>query len=127
MDVRCAQGGYGNVVIIQHGQTYKTLYAHISKFRRGIRKGARVKQGQTIAYVGSTGLATGPHLHYEFYVNGAVRNPVTVKLPKAKSIPKSELADFLSRTKPLLAELNTGVGATQYATAAPAKAATKRL
>lgn len=101
------KGGYGNVVILQHGQTYKTLYAHISKFRKGIRRGARVKQGQVIAYVGSTGLATGPHLHYEFYVNGAVRNPVTVKLPKAKSIPKSELPNFAQQTKTLLAELES--------------------
>ncbi|MBX2858046.1 MAG: peptidoglycan DD-metalloendopeptidase family protein [Cellvibrionaceae bacterium] len=104
------KGGYGNVVILQHGQTYKTLYAHISKFRGGIRRGKRVKQGQVIAYVGSTGLATGPHLHYEFYVNGAVRNPVTVRLPKAKSIPKKELARFAKQTQMLLAELDSGTG-----------------
>ena len=100
------KGGYGNVVIVQHGQTYKTLYAHISKFRKGIRKGVRVKQGQVIAYVGSTGLATGPHLHYEFYVNGAVRNPVRVQLPKAQSIAKSELPRFLQQTQALMAELD---------------------
>ena len=111
------KGGYGNVVIIQHGQTYKTLYAHISKFRKGIRTGKRVKQGQVIAYVGSTGLATGPHLHYEFYVNGAVRNPVTVKLPKAKAIAKEKLPRFLAQTKPLLAELAPDRdGGSQYAT-----------
>lgn len=109
------KGGYGNVVIIQHGQTYKTLYAHISKFRKGIRAGARVKQGQTIAYVGSTGLATGPHLHYEFYVNGSVRNPVTVKLPKAKAIAKAELPRFLNATQPLLAELDPTSGSTKLA------------
>ncbi len=102
------KGGYGNVVIVQHGQTYKTLYAHISKFRKGIRKGARVKQGQVIAYVGSTGLATGPHLHYEFYVNGAVRNPVRVALPKAQSVPKEEMARFLKQTQSLMAELDAG-------------------
>jgi murein DD-endopeptidase MepM/ murein hydrolase activator NlpD len=100
------KGGYGNVVIIQHGQTYKTLYAHMSKFGRGIRRGTTVNQGQTIGYVGSTGLATGPHLHYEFYVNGAVRNPVTVKLPKAKSIPNSEKKRFFAQTKPALALLS---------------------
>ena len=109
------KGGYGNVVIIQHGQTYKTLYAHISKFRKGIRRGARVKQGQVVAYVGSTGLATGPHLHYEFYVNGSVRNPVTVKLPKAKSIAKSELTRFTEQTKTLLAELDSGVNTVNVA------------
>ncbi|SMF59310.1 Membrane proteins related to metalloendopeptidases [Alteromonadaceae bacterium Bs31] len=109
------KGGYGNVVIIQHGQTYKTLYAHISKFRKGIRKGARVKQGQTIAYVGSTGLATGPHLHYEFYVNGAVRNPLTVKLPKAQAVPKDELQRFYRATQALLAELNPEAATTKVA------------
>ncbi len=109
------KGGYGNVVIIQHGQTYKTLYAHISKFRKGIRNGVRVKQGQTIAYVGSTGLATGPHLHYEFYVNGAVRNPLTVKLPKAQAVPKDELQRFYQATQPLLAELNPAAKTTKVA------------
>jgi len=109
------KGGYGNVVIVQHGQTYKTLYAHISKFRRGIRKGVRVKQGQVIAYVGSTGLATGPHLHYEFYVNGAVRNPVTIKLPKAQSVSKAELQRFYQQTQPLLAELDPQMNTTNIA------------
>jgi murein DD-endopeptidase MepM/ murein hydrolase activator NlpD len=111
------KGGYGNVVQIQHGQTYKTLYAHMSKFRRGIKKGATVKQGQVIGYVGSTGLATGPHLHYEFYVNGAVRNPVTVKLPKARSIASSEMVRFSQQTQPLLASL--GLGTTQLAMKEP--------
>jgi len=110
------KGGYGNVVIIQHGQTYKTLYAHISKFRKGIRRGTRVKQGQVIAYVGSTGLASGPHLHYEFHVNGAVRNPVTVKLPKAQSVPKEERQRFYNQTQPLLAELNPQGRQTKVAT-----------
>lgn len=109
------KNGYGNVVIIQHGQTYKTLYAHISKFRKGIRTGKRVKQGQVIAYVGSTGLATGPHLHYEFHVNGVVRNPVTIKLPKAQSVDKDELQRFYQHTQPLLAELNPQAPATKVA------------
>lgn len=109
------KNGYGNVVIVQHGQTYKTLYAHISKFRKGIRTGKRVKQGQVIAYVGSTGLATGPHLHYEFHVNGVVRNPVTVKLPKAQSVPKADLQRFYQHTQPLLAELNPQAPATKIA------------
>ncbi|WP_246434626.1 OapA family protein [Teredinibacter haidensis] len=109
------KGGYGNVVIIQHGQTYKTFYAHISKFRKGIHKGSRVKQGQVIAYVGSTGLATGPHLHYEFHVNGAVRNPLTVKLPKAKAVPEAELQRFYQHTQPLLAELTPEAPSTKVA------------
>lgn len=112
------KGGYGNTVIIQHGQTYKTLYAHMSKFRRGVRNGSRVKQGQVIGYVGSTGLATGPHLHYEFYVNGAVRNPVTVKLPKANSIAKSERARFMQQTRQVLANMDSFHKETQYAQSA---------
>ncbi len=99
------KGGYGNAVIIQHGQTYRTLYAHMSKFARGVRNGSRIKQGQIIGYVGSTGLATGPHLHYEFYVNGAVRNPVTVPLPKANAIARAELARFHAQTSTALAAL----------------------
>lgn len=99
------KGGYGRTVIIQHGQSYKTLYAHMHKYGRGIRSGKRVKQGQIIGYVGSTGLATGPHLHYEFYLNGSVRNPVRVPLPKAKSIAKSELNNFKLQTKAIVAQL----------------------
>lgn len=93
------KGGYGKAVIIKHGQTYQTLYAHLNQYGRGIKSGTRVKQGQIIGYVGSTGLATGPHLHYEFYVNGAVRNPVTVKLPKADAIPAAEKPRFLAQTQ----------------------------
>lgn len=99
------KGGYGRTVIIQHGQTYRTLYAHMSKYGRGIRSGKRVKQGQIIGYVGSSGLATGPHLHYEFYVNGAVRNPVRVPLPKANSVPRDEMASFKEQTQSIVAKL----------------------
>lgn len=102
------RGGWGNVVIIQHGEQYKTLYAHQQRFARGIRAGARVSQGQVIGYVGSSGLATGPHLHYEFYVNGAVRNPVTVELPEAEPISDGEFAHFEAQTAGLLAMLNDG-------------------
>ena len=89
------RGGYGNVVIIRHGQQYSTLYAHMNSFARGIRTGVRVRQGQTIGTVGMTGLATGPHLHYEFLVNGVHRDPLTVKLPKARGIADNERRDFL--------------------------------
>jgi len=99
------KGGYGKTVIIKHGQVYQTLYAHLNQYGRGIRSGARVKQGQIIGYVGSTGLATGPHLHYEFYVNGAVRNPVTVKLPKADAIASSEKPRFLAQTQKYMTQL----------------------
>lgn len=89
------KGGYGRVVIIQHGQKYSTRYAHLNGYARGIRSGKRVKQGQVIGYVGSSGLATGPHLHYEFQVNGVHRNPLTVPLPKARGIPDQERKEFL--------------------------------
>lgn len=101
------KGGYGKVVIIQHGQTYKTLYAHMNNYARGIRSGSRVRQGQVIGYVGSTGLATGPHLHYEFYVNGAVRNPVTVKLPHANPIARADKDAFLTLARQMEGQLST--------------------
>ena len=100
------KGGYGKTIIIQHGQSYRTLYAHLKGYRKGIRVGKRVKQGQTIGYVGSSGLATGPHLHYEFHVNGRVRNPVTVKLPKAKAVAKAERPRFEKQIAPLVEQLS---------------------
>ncbi|MEX0952135.1 MAG: peptidoglycan DD-metalloendopeptidase family protein [Gammaproteobacteria bacterium] len=101
------KGGYGKTVILEHGGRYQTLYAHMSRYARGLKHGSRVKQGQTIGYVGSTGLATGAHLHYEFLVNGVHRNPVTVKLPEAEGIPRQHLAEFKNRTRPLLASFDT--------------------
>lgn len=99
------KGGYGNAVVIQHGQTYSTLYGHLSKFGRGIREGKRVKQGQIIGYVGSTGWATGPHLHYEFRVNGVHRNPLTVKLPDGAPINKQYREDFLAHAAAIRGQL----------------------
>lgn len=89
------QNGYGNVVIIDHGRGYQTLYAHLKSFARGIKRGAKVQQGKIIAYVGQTGWATGPHLHYEFRINGTHKNPVTVKLPNDAPMPKSDLQKYL--------------------------------
>ena len=100
------KGGYGKAIIIQHGGRYTTLYGHLSRYGRGIKRGKHVNQGQIIGYVGMTGLATGPHLHYEFRVNGVHRNPLTVKLPKAMRIPDDLMAEFKSQTKPLLAQLS---------------------
>lgn len=100
------KGGYGNVVIIQHGQGIATLYGHMNGFAKGVRNGSRVSQGDVIGYVGSTGLASGPHLHYEFHVNGQVRNPVTVPLPKSIGIEKTEIARFTESTRPLIAKLD---------------------
>lgn len=103
---RGTKGGYGSTVVLQHGTQYTTLYAHLSSFKRGQRNGSHVKQGDIIGFVGSSGLATGPHLHYEFRVNGTHRNPLTVKFPDANPIDKKHKAQFLAQTQPLLAQLN---------------------
>ena len=83
-------GGGGNCVVIKHNSTYKTVYAHMSKFAKGIRSGVRVKQAQIIGYVGSTGKSTGPHLHYEVIVNGKKINSQTLKLPSGKVLKNDE-------------------------------------
>lgn len=111
------KGGYGNCIIINHSSGYKTLYGHLHNYAKGMRAGTRVNQGDIIGYVGSTGLASGPHLHYEFHLNGQVRNPVTVPLPKATSIDKSQLAHFNQATQPLIAELDQFSASTQVALA----------
>jgi len=103
---RGKKGGYGNVIFLRHGGKYTTVYGHLSRFAKGIKQGSKVKQGQVIGYVGSTGLATGPHLHYEFRINGVHRNPLTVKLPKTVRLPKKEMARFLQQTRPLIAQLD---------------------
>ena len=108
------KGGYGNCIIIQHGQGIQTLYGHMNGFAKGMRVGTKVTQGDVIGYVGSTGLASGPHLHYEFHVNGQVRNPVTVPLPKAAGIDKTEMASFTATIRPLLAKLDE-LGSSQLA------------
>ena len=97
----------GNYIVVQHGEQFVTKYLHLSKFARGTRKGARVRQGQVIGYVGRTGWATGPHLHYEFLVNGTHRNPRTVELPDAQPVPGQERDRFLSQTGPHLALLQS--------------------
>lgn len=103
---RGRKGGYGKTVIIKHANRYSTLYAHMKTYNRKARSGSRVKQGQIIGYVGSTGRATGPHLHYEFRVNGRHRNPLTIKLPNAASIPKKQKPDFIKKSRPLVAQLD---------------------
>ena len=104
--LRGKKGGYGNTIIIQHGTKYSTLYAHLSKFRGGLKTGSRVKQGQVIGYIGSSGLATGPHLHYEFRVDGVHRDPLKVKLPGAEPLDSKYLADFSHKAESLLAQLD---------------------
>ena len=102
---RGVKSGYGNVVILQHGGNITTLYAHMSKFASSVRAGSRVRQGQTIGYVGATGLVTGAHLHYEYRLNGVHRNPRTVKLPQADPIAREYRDEFLAEARPILAEL----------------------
>ena len=99
------KGGYGRLVVIRHGGRYTTAYGHLNGYARGIRSGKKVKQGQIIGYVGSSGLATGPHLHYEFRVNGVHRNPLTVKLPEAKPVHQTYLPHFKENTQSYLSML----------------------
>ena len=102
-------GSFGNLVVIQHTDRFETKYAHLDAYARGISKGSRVKQGQVIGYVGTTGGATGPHLHYEFLIDGVHRNPRTVHdlLPKAESIPAAEMANFKQHSQLILADLSS--------------------
>ncbi len=103
------KGGYGNVVIIDHGKGIQTVYGHISRFGKGIRPGRHVGQGEVIAYVGMTGLATGPHLHYEYRVNGQQRNPATIPMPRTE-IPAAYVAEFRSQAAASLARLDLTSG-----------------
>jgi len=102
---RGTKSGYGKAVILQHGGNITTLYAHMSGFASKARLGARVRQGQTIGYVGATGLATANHLHYEYRLNGVHRNPRTVKLPDAEPIAEKYREEFLSAAEPIIQEL----------------------
>ncbi|MDX8398304.1 MAG: M23 family metallopeptidase [Mariprofundaceae bacterium] len=96
------RGGYGRLVEIQHNnRSHRTRYGHLSKFGRGIHKGVRVKQGQIIGYVGMSGLATGPHLHFEFRVRGRAINPLSVKHKPARPVPKVEMVNFQDRAQKL--------------------------
>jgi len=97
VDFAGRNGGYGKYVRLRHGSTYQTAYAHMKSFAKGITKGARVKQGQVIGYVGTTGRSTGPHLHYEVHVNGKQVNPLKVTLPRGEKLKESEMADFAAR------------------------------
>ncbi|SCY37499.1 Murein DD-endopeptidase MepM and murein hydrolase activator NlpD, contain LysM domain [Nitrosospira sp. Nl5] len=100
------QGGYGNVVILQHRGQYSTVYGHLSKFAKGLGKGQRVSQSDIIGYVGATGMATGPHLHYEFRFNGIQRDPLRVAMPVANPVASRSMAAFYESTKPLMARLD---------------------
>ena len=95
-------GGYGNRIVVQHGRQYRTLYAHLSRFAGDVHVGQQIQRGRVIAYVGATGLATAPHLHYEFRSNNEPQNPLKVQLPHAPSVPKRELAAFRHYAKAVL-------------------------
>src|SRR3954468_3632212 len=97
------RGGYGNVVILRHAGQYSTVYAHLS--RVAVRRGAHVGQNDTIGFVGQTGWATGPHLHYEFRVAGQARNPMSIAMPAAAPVPAAELAAFQAHAAPLIVRL----------------------
>ena len=99
------KGGYGNLVEIKHTEDYSTRYAHLNKFHSKIKVGKKVKQSETIGYVGRTGTATGDHLHYEFRVNGKHTNPVTVKLPNAKPIHENDKDSYSLHAKKIIADL----------------------
>ncbi len=104
--VSTRQRGYGKYIILKHRGRYSTVYAHLSRFAKGLRKGKRVSQGDIIGYVGSTGLATGPHLHYEFRVNGIQRNPLRVVMPAAIPLTAKNIPAFNKSTESLMIRLN---------------------
>jgi len=104
------ENGYGNFVLIRHNRDISTAYGHMSRFASSLRKGERVRQGQVIGYVGMTGLATGPHLHYEFRVDGTQRDPLTVTLPKPDPLPRMQLAAFRRSIAPMLAQIEQARG-----------------
>ncbi len=106
------KGGYGNVMIIDHGKGISTVYGHMSRFGKSMRVGRHVQQGETIGYVGMTGLATGPHLHYEYLVNGTQRNPAKVPMPRTE-IPSRYLAEFSNQSAAELAQLEQASAAPQ--------------
>jgi len=99
------QSGYGNVIMLNHQGNFSTVYGHLSRFAKGLRRGQRVAQGDVIGYVGMTGLANGPHLHYEFKINGQQRDPLRVALPNATPVDATDKAAFQSATGELIARL----------------------
>jgi hypothetical protein len=121
------RGGYGNAILLAHSNEVSTLYGHLSRFARGIRLGSHVQQGEIIGYVGMTGLATGPHLHYEYLVNGVHKDPQTVKLPGAEPLAADALDRFHAQTAAYLADLSAPADASgkvaQSASANPRPAA----
>lgn len=110
------QGGYGNLLIIRHQGTYSTAYGHLNGFAPGIKKGARVAQGDTIGYVGQTGLASGPHLHYEFRIRNQQVNPLSVTLPTTVPLDPAQLPSFMADIAPLRAQVQLAKEMTEITT-----------
>jgi murein DD-endopeptidase MepM/ murein hydrolase activator NlpD len=98
-------GALGNVVYVKHGSNYTTVYAHLSKFARGLKPSSKVKKGQVIGYVGSTGRSTGPHLHYELRYKGIRKNPLTHPLPKQKQVAHTDFWRFKNKANTILHSL----------------------
>jgi murein DD-endopeptidase MepM/ murein hydrolase activator NlpD len=109
---RGTQHGYGNVVIVQHGEKYTTLYGHLSGFEENQAVGSEVSQGDVIGFVGQSGLATGPHLHYEFRIDGVHQNPLAVNLPEAYAVSEKFLVEFKAQTQPFIDKLNQATAST---------------
>ncbi len=101
------KSGYGKTVILQHGKQYTTLYAHLSRYPKDLTMGTQIEQGRVIGYVGQSGIATGPHLHYEFRVNDVYRNPLTASIARVESIEKRYKADFIRQAQELTAQLES--------------------
>jgi murein DD-endopeptidase MepM/ murein hydrolase activator NlpD len=99
------KGGYGNVIILKHANGVNTVYGHLSRFTAGLRRGSKVAQGEIIGFVGMTGVSTGPHLHYEFLLNGQHRDPMTVALPKANPIAARDQSKFNAVSAQMTAQL----------------------
>lgn len=111
------KGGYGNYIEVKHSNGYTTAYGHLSRIGKGIRSGAKVDQGQVIGYVGSTGLSSGPHLHYEVKVGGRLINPLSVKSLPGVPVPKKEMAQFVAARDSVQHKLSSS--GTAYATNKP--------
>ena len=94
------EGGYGNYIRIRHTNGYETAYGHMTAYARGIEPGVRVRQGQMIGFVGSTGLSTGPHVHYEMLVNGRFVDPMRIKLPRGRVLDGPAAGEFRARARP---------------------------
>jgi murein DD-endopeptidase MepM/ murein hydrolase activator NlpD len=109
IDFAGRKGGYGNTVIVDHGKGITTLYAHMSRFGKSARGGRKVRQGDIIGYVGSTGASTGPHLHYEYRMRGVHKNPASVTMPRIE-IPAKYMAEFRRESNATLAKLDLTSG-----------------